>query len=256
MKSIFAKIKDICKSFFENIAKSARSRERLAVFICIPVTLISVVLCGVVLYGNEKPNESEQSTESEAITQADLIFDDVMQSNDSADELEFQSLEDGSCLVMGIGNFCGGELVIPEKNSRGERIIGIGNRAFEGCSHLVSVSIPASVTNIGSAVFKDCPSLVMISVDSENEKYSSSGGILYSKDKTRLICCPASRIGNNYLLNPNVRSIDDYAFDGIKNISNILYEKSTSAFETIRIGIGNDAFRALPITCNYSPSKQ
>jgi hypothetical protein len=79
--------------------------------------------------------------------------------------------------------------------------------------------------------------------------------MLFSKDKTHLICCPAARIGENLLLNPNVRVIEPYAFDGIKNLSRILYEKSPGDFQKINISEGNESFSSLPITCNYYPTK-
>ena len=254
MKNSIQKIKDLIQRVKFKISTS--SRERIALIICIPITLISVILCGILLAKSIKNDKEKSSDEGEQI----YFFDDGFFIESSSGTratniLEYQSIGNGSCMVMGIGTYSSGELIIPSKSPSGERVVGIGNRAFEGCTSLVSVSIPACVTNIGSGVFKGCSSLVMITVEPENEKYSCAGGILYSKDKTRLICCPASRIGNNYLLDPNVRIIDDYAFEGIKNISRILYEKSTSDFEKISIGVGNDDFRALPITCNYAPTK-
>ncbi len=255
MKKAFQKIKDIIKNSINNIAQSAKSRERLAVLICIPITLTSVVLCAVLLYNNGKDGKKEpEATESQEYFE-DAFEPESISTTPGNNSLEYQSLGNGTCLVMGLGAYRGSELIIPEENPLGERIIGIGNRAFEGCTSLVSVSIPESVTNIGSGVFKGCSSLVMITVDAANQKYSSAGGTLYSKDKTRLICCPSARIGNSYLLNPNVRAIEDYAFDGIKNITKVLYEKSTADFEQIDIGAGNEQFCELPITCNYSPNK-
>ena len=236
------------------------SRERIALLICVPITVISVTVCCIILFGNGRSKITSAEESSDTVnTDFYINFDDsgldVADDDEIKTDLEYQSLGNGSCLVMGIGSSRSSELVIPEKNPRGERVIGIGNRAFENCRSIVSVSIPASVVNIGSGVFRGCSSLVIISVDSENEKYSSSGGILYSKDKTRLICCPPARIGSNYLLNPNVRIIDDYAFEGIKNIARVMYEKGTADFEQISIGAGNEEFLSLPITCNYSPSK-
>ena len=254
MKNSIQKIKDLIQRVKFKITTS--SRERIALIICIPITIILVILCSILLIKSTKSAKEKSPEESEPI----YFFDDGFFIESSSGTqmtniLEYQSIGNGSCMVMGIGTYSSSELTIPSKSPSGERVVGIGNRAFEGCTSLVSVSIPSSVTNIGSAVFKGCSSLVMITVEPENEKYSCAGGILYSKDKTRLICCPASRIGNSYLLDPNVRIIDDYAFEEIKNISKILYEKSTADFEKISIGVGNDDFRALPITCNYAPSK-
>ncbi len=255
MKEVIEKIKNYIKNSINRVIASTRSRERLAVLICIPITITSVILCAVLLYNDSKAKKVSEEQDGYTEFYFEESGEKILYSENSSGSLEYQSIGNGSCLVMGIGTYRGSELTIPEESPSGERVIGIGNRAFEGCTSLVSVSIPESVTNIGSGVFRGCSSLVMIAVESSNEKYSSSGGVLYSKNKTRLICCPAARIGSNYLLDPNVKIIDEYAFDGIKNITKVLYEKSTSDFEKIDIGIGNEDFCKLPITCNYYSSK-
>ncbi len=50
----------------------------------------------------------------------------------------------------------------------------IGERAFEGCSNLKSVTIPASVTSIGENAFKDCSGLEEIYVKVQNPLSISS----------------------------------------------------------------------------------
>ncbi|MBE6592631.1 MAG: hypothetical protein E7642_01410 [Ruminococcaceae bacterium] len=248
MKKLLEKLKSLLKRLSEN----AISKERLAVFICIPITVLSVAVSTVLLYGNgrdKKQNDIKETNEGQ------FMFEESKDIYSTNNALEYQSIGDGNCLVMGIGSCKDSEIVIPSKSPSGDRVVGIGNGAFENCKHLVSISIPESVTTIGVGVFRGCSSLVIISVESDNEIYSSSGGILYSKNKQRLICCPASRIGENYLLDPNVKVIDDYAFEGVKNMCRVLYEKSTADFESISIGKGNEDFLELPITCNYFPSK-
>ena len=252
MKNLIEKLKNI----FAGAVRLAGSKERLALFICIPITVFSVILSVLLIYGNNRKQDNDEvPTENEFSFPEDMFSESPKSDTPQKNSLEYQSLGDGTCLVMGIGTYRQSEVVIPTKSPSGDRVIGIGNGAFDGCKSIVSVSIPKTVSTIGSGVFRNCSSLVMISVDTDNESYSSSGGILYSKDKLHLVCCPAARIGENYLLNPNVRTIDDFAFDGIKNITRILYEKTTADFEMISIGKGNERFLELPITCNYLPSK-
>lgn len=234
--------------------KNMQTDRRLAVFVCIPLGICAAILFAILIGGKE----SEADISKEVIPSEQRYENQVSSSTyspSSPRSLEFQSLGNGTCLVMGIGNYKGTELEIPEKSPAGDKVIGIGNGAFEDCRNLVSVSIPYTVTSIGSGVFKGCKSLVMISVDISNEKFSSLGGVLYSKDKSILICCPAARIGYNLLLHSGVRVIEDYAFDGNSNIALILYEKSPSDFFGIKVGEGNENFSSLPVTCNYVPSK-
>ena len=100
--------------------------------------------------------------------------------------LEYVSNGDGTCYVSGIGTCTDAEIVIPG-TYRGERVIRIGNHAFECCSSIVgvyipssviaiedyaffacenmsSLTIPVSVTNIGSRAFCNCHSLTKIHI--------------------------------------------------------------------------------------------
>ena len=67
---------------------------------------------------------------------------------------------------------------------------------FEKCQNLQTVTIPASLTEIRSATFRNCPKLLGIVVDADNPNYSSSNGVLYSKDGCTLIQYTAGRSGN------------------------------------------------------------
>lgn len=238
--------------YIKKAAKRLCSREYLAVVVCVPVAIIAILICVGTLSsaGKDSPKSSDSTNKhTEDVTERQTY------PPSSPYSLEFQTLGDGTCLVSGIGSYRGSELIIPDKSPDGDKVIGIGSRAFEGCGKLVSIEIPEGVVSIGAGAFRGCSSLVLISVDGDNPKFRTLSGMLFSKDKTRIICCPAARIGANLLLDPNVRVIEPYAFDGIINLERILYEKSPFDFEKIEIGEGNEPFKSLPITCNYFPSK-
>ena len=233
---------------------SKLSKEKIIIGACISVACIAIILSALLFVSalNETPTEEPRPTESETVR---IETNRVTYPSDSPKSLAFESNGNGTCIVSSIGSYTGEELEIPEKSPLGDRVIGIASGAFEGCDQLLSVNIPYTVETIGDGVFKGCSSLVMISVDSSNGSFSSWGGILFSKNKSALICYPASRAGNTYLLNPNVKSISDYAFYGVKNLSRINYEGSAADFATIEIGEGNRLLSDIPITCNYYPSK-
>ncbi len=137
-------------------------------------------------------------------------------------------------------------------------VTNIERRAFEGCSSLTSIRIPSSVINIGEGVLGHCKSLVSIYVSAENEHYCNDEfGVLYNKDKTKLIQAPGAIVEKEYVVPEGVTSIEPCAFyggtltsivipDGVTNIENSTFE-GCSGLVSISIpesvtSIGNNAF--------------
>ncbi|MBR6620679.1 MAG: bacterial Ig-like domain-containing protein [Clostridia bacterium] len=89
----------------------------------------------------------------------------------------------------------------------------IGSYAFRNCDSLTKVTIPGSVTTIDSYAFYSCGSLTSITVDENNKYYSSdSYGVLFNKDKTRLIQYPAGNTRTSYTIPDSVTKIGNDAF--------------------------------------------
>jgi hypothetical protein len=93
-------------------------------------------------------------------------------------------------------------------------VTSIGDEAFLSCRNLVRVSIPASVTKIGKNVFTNCGKMTEILVDSANQYFCSQNGILFSKDKKRLIKYPEGINGVWYKVPEGVTEIGEHAFYG------------------------------------------
>lgn len=101
-----------------------------------------------------------------------------------------------------------------------ESVTSIGDGAFYGCRKLVNVNIPYEVTSISCFDFKGSGSLINIEVQENNDNFKSIDGILYNKDGTVLICCPAGKTGD--LIIPNsVNTIGKGAFYGCRNIKSV-----------------------------------
>ncbi len=169
--------------------------------------------------------------------------------------LEFVSRGDGTCAVAGIGTCKKTEFEIPSVSPDGDKVTKINDLAFENCKELVSVTIPSSVKTVGTGAFRGCEKLVAINVSTDNEVYCSVGGVLFSKDKTVLICYPLNRQGGNYLLSTDVKAIGAFAFEGAINLNQLLYQGSVAEFNDIDILTGNDILDTIAITCNYSGAK-
>lgn len=112
----------------------------------------------------------------------------------------------------------------------------IGNEAFSGCIELQSINIPKNVNNIGLSAFIQCYKLAEINVADENEFYSSQNGILFNKDKTKLITYPEGEgIYKPYTVPDGVVEICDEAFYRCGCLTEIILP------DTLKI-IGNQAF--------------
>lgn len=93
----------------------------------------------------------------------------------------------------------------------------ITSESFAICKGLKSVNIPKSVSSIDSNPFRECENLTTFIVESGNSYFSSENGVLFDKNKTRLISYPS--VKGNYTIPLSVTSIDNYAFgSGITSV--------------------------------------
>lgn len=122
-------------------------------------------------------------------------------------------------------NYCDGltELNIPES------VTTIGNHAFGYCNGLTSVFIPKNVTSIGTSIFMDCDNLTGIWVDENNTAYSNDDyGVLYDKNKTKLISAPALLSGS-HIMASTVTQISDYAYYNVSKLTTLCIPKGVTS---------------------------
>lgn len=109
--------------------------------------------------------------------------------------------------------------------------------AFEDCTNLESLYLPASVTSIGDQPDWDspaanCPKLQAITVDPANPKYFSIDGVLYCKDNGCLLTYPSGKSGSFDTPDFVLEYASD-AFRGCRNLTSIRLGANVS-----RIGNG------------------
>lgn len=97
------------------------------------------------------------------------------------------------------------EVMLPESLQR------IGRLAFGGCKKLEIVYLGQNVYEMGEFVFWGCDNLYCISVSEDNRTYSAIDGVLYSKDKKKLLCCPEGYRGE-VVVDDTTVTIDAYSF--------------------------------------------
>ena len=72
--------------------------------------------------------------------------------------LEFESNEDGTCALIGMGDCTDTDVIIPSRSPDGDLVTSIDNSAFSGES-IASITIPVGVEEIGRNAFKSCDDL-------------------------------------------------------------------------------------------------
>lgn len=98
-----------------------------------------------------------------------------------------------------------------------------------------SLFIPAGVSSINESVFGT--KLKSIEVSSDNKYFSSDQGVLYSKDKTKLIFYPGEKTDSTFVIPESVTSIENGAFYSCENLESIILPAGLAR-------IGDTAFHA------------
>lgn len=118
----------------------------------------------------------------------------------------------------------------------GNSVTIIGEHAFEACESLSTIIIPDSVTKINNHAFVSCKKLERIIVKKENKTYSTDEyGVLFDKEKTKLIKYPESNINTEYVIPDSVITICDKAFEDCNNLTKLTIGKRVTT-------IGKDVF--------------
>lgn len=131
-----------------------------------------------------------------------------------------------------IDGYCGKEteITIPSK-LLGRTVTGIGGSNFYfDCDNadVKTMNIPASVTYIGAGTLRSLGYLENINVDSNNTKFSSVNGVLFSKGKWVLYCYPRDKKETSYKIPSTVKTIGEYAFYDAYNLVEITIPKSVT----------------------------
>lgn len=136
--------------------------------------------------------------------------------------------------VTSIGSYALGSCVKLPSVELPSTLLTMGDRVFDGSSKLSTIDIPASLQSMGIANFRGCTELQSITVSPGSNYFCSEDGVLFDKNKERLICCPSLK-QKVYELPSTVKKIDSYAFFTCRYLSDIklplsLIEIGTSAF--------------------------
>ena len=115
------------------------------------------------------------------------------------------------------------------------------NSGIANCSSLETIYLPKGIIRVQGLDFSGCNALAEINVSEENPFYKSVNGVVFDKNLTTLVKCPASYSDSVYNIPDSVIAIEDDAFRGCKKIykvsmSNNVTSIGSSAFYDSNLG--------------------
>lgn len=122
------------------------------------------------------------------------------------------------------------DIVVPLKIDNVE-ITRLASSSFRNCPNLETVVISSNIAEIGSRIFSGSNKLQSITVDGDNAAYQSLNGVLYSKDKSKLIAFPKDKTVSQYSVNSDTVLIENDAFGNCKKIIQIILPASLETIE-------------------------
>ncbi|MBR2152168.1 MAG: leucine-rich repeat protein [Clostridia bacterium] len=137
------------------------------------------------------------------------------------------SIENGEATIEKVGKGISGDIIIPSELG-GAPVTKIYDYAFNDCTMLESIFIPASVTTIRGCPFKNCNNLANITVENGNPNYHSAGNCLIETATGTLL----AGANNSVIPDDNsVTSIANSAFYGRNSIKSITIPDGVTSIE-------------------------
>lgn len=124
--------------------------------------------------------------------------------------------------------------------------------AFEYFIGLTEVNLPASLEVIESEAFDCCFNIERFTVADGNANFTALDGVLYNKEKTKLILYPCGKADTNVVVNENVTEIEEYAFYGAQYIKSLTIPEGITTIPNQMIRqMSSLETVILPSTVNY-----
>lgn len=103
--------------------------------------------------------------------------------------------------------------------------------AFDECQNLNKITIPRGITSVSDKTFESCYNLDTINVEIANGAFTSEDGVLFNKDKTKLLRYPRKKNADLYKIPSSVTSIEWGSFDGCENLINVIIPSSVTVID-------------------------
>ena len=124
-------------------------------------------------------------------------------------------------------------------------VVKIGRGAFDRCDNLRTISLGKSIKDFDISSLRNRSSLVSVKVDDDNQFFSSEKGVLFNKDKSKLLIYPKAKSARTYDIPVGVREITNNAFSYCHNLIEVVIPEGV---ETIGEFAFCDCYKITSIT--------
>lgn len=119
-----------------------------------------------------------------------------------------------------------------EKVTISDSVEVISDEAFMDARSLETVTIPENVNTVTGKAFVNCTAFESIAVDSGNAYFTADeNGILFNKNKTKLVYFPANKTDKIYNVPDSVTEIGAYAFANSQTLAAVVIPDSVTEVE-------------------------
>jgi len=112
-----------------------------------------------------------------------------------------------------------------------DTVVDIENDAFKNCRELAAVTLPARLCGLGGDTFSGCEKLEQITVQDGNPRFITSNGVLFDKEKKKLLFYPYGRKETEYAVPAGIERIKSDAFFKCKNLKSASFPESLVMIE-------------------------
>lgn len=154
--------------------------------------------------------------------------------DETASKLKFNVLSNSTVEVIRDDSYENYQTInIPDKvliNGELYTVVKIGASAFYKFETLININLPSSIMVIEEGAFSENENLMTINVVPENSSFSSLDGVLYNKNKTKIVAVPGG-LEENFTIPSTVSCIGNCSFYGCRKLTEIEIPENVSIIE-------------------------
>ena len=195
--------------------------------ILVPILLILVIVSAIIINKNSSIVDIAKTDEEniKAVTSADGKWEyTVTDENSKTIRVEYYHTNQTEN-VVNIPSIIDGYTVTSLNTS-----MLWGSGCDISSKYITEITIPSTVINVMDGKTFNSTGLQNINVDINNPIYSSENGILFNKDKTKLVRCPTKK--TNISIPTTVTSIQEHAFFYCTSLTSIEIPSSVTTIES------------------------